>query len=32
MRYAFFILVIILGIRGLLIAHEKLIEPRVYLD
>jgi hypothetical protein len=32
MRYAFFILVIILGIKGLLIAFEKLIEPRVYLD
>ena len=29
MRYAFFILVIILGIKGLLIAFEKLIEPRV---
>jgi hypothetical protein len=32
MRYDFFILVIILGIKGLLIAFEKLIEPRVYLD
>jgi hypothetical protein len=32
MRYAFFILVIILGIKGLLISFEKLIEPRAYLD
>ena len=32
MRYAFFILVIILGIKGLLITSEKLIEPRAYLD
>ena len=32
MRYAFFILVIILGTKGLLITSEKLIEPRAYLD